>query len=88
MTDMKQMLAAIINGQSALKQELIARIDQLDQKLSGEINDVKNEVQVNTDRINNLGLQLAKLEDDAPTREEFDAMDQRIQKVEIKVASV
>ena len=33
-------------------------------------------------RIDNLGLQIANLEDDAPTVEEFDQLEKRVEKLE------
>jgi hypothetical protein len=39
-------------------------------------------------RIDNLGNQLAYLEDDAPTREEFDEMSTEVNQIKIKIASV
>jgi hypothetical protein len=93
MDDTKSMLRAIINGQSALKQELLGRIDKLEKKadsnhesLSNKIDKVDGQlskVGANlTKRIDQLGLQLAELEDDAPTREEFNELDERVTKLE------
>ena len=83
MKDTKKMLRAIINGQSALKQDLLKKIDSVDIK----VDDVKKEVKKNAKRIGGFGLQLAKLSDDAPTIEEFDKLDKRVSKVEQAVAS-
>jgi hypothetical protein len=62
MTNDTKMLQLLLDGQSAIRKEMREgftkvnnRIDKMDEKL--------------TERIDKLGLQLAKLEDDAPTIE-------------------
>lgn len=95
MNDTHKMLQAIINGQSATKQELAAKIDKVDQKverlagsvagLDGKIDKVEKRL---TERLDKIGMQLAYLEDDAPTREEFDNLETRVDKIEQKTASV
>src|SRR3989339_2244521 len=54
-----------------------------------DIKDLKkrvNEIDTNlTGRINKLGLQLANLEDDSPTIEEFDNLEKRVSVVEQKL---
>lgn len=91
MNDTQKMLQAIINGQNALKQDLVSRIDRLDEKLGGRIDSLEERVGMVeknlTKRINNLGRQLAYLEDDTPTREEFDNLEKRVDRMEQKVAS-
>ena len=78
MNDTQKMLQAIINGQTTLKQELLREIGKVDQKvdkltdrvegLDGKIDSVEKNL---TGRLDKIGRQLAYLEDDAPTREEF-----------------
>lgn len=91
MDDTKKMLRAIINGQSALKSELVGRIDKLEKKVDKgfvevheKIDDVEKRL---TTRIDKLGCQLAYLEDDAPTREEHETLAKRVTKVEQKIVS-
>lgn len=91
MNDTQKMLQAIIHGQNALKQELVGRIDKVDKKvdalgerLEGRIDKAEKNL---TSRIDKLGRQLAYLEDDAPTREEFDNLEKRVDKIEHKAAS-
>ena len=87
MDDTNKMLRAIINGQSAMKSELLAKIDSVDKKvdrLEKKVDSVEKNI---TKRIDKLGLQLARLEDDAPTREELDDLEERIEQVERKLAS-
>lgn len=78
MDDTQKMFQAIINGQTTSKQELLSKIDKVDQKIDDL--DVKlDKVERNlTERIDKLGKQLAYLEDDTPTREEFDNLEKRV----------
>ena len=99
MNNTQKMLQAIINGQSTLKQELLGKIDKVDQKveklgeklegkikgLDGKIDGVEKRL---TERLDKIGRQLAYLEDDIPTREEFDSLEKRVGKIEQKVISV
>lgn len=87
MNDTQKMLQAIINGQSAIKQELSGKIDKIDKKVDDL--DVKlDKVEKNlTSRIDKLGKQLAYLEDDAPTREEFNNLEKKVDNIEQKPTS-
>lgn len=76
-----KMLRTIINGQSVMKSELIEKIDKLDKKIDG----VEERL---TKRIDKIGLQVARLEDDSPTRDELDELEMRVTKVEKVAASV
>ena len=91
MNDTQKMLQAIIHGQNALKQELSTKIDKVEQKLGGKIDSLGvklNHVDKNlTDRIDRIGKQLAYLEDDTPTREEFDNLENRVDKIEGKTSA-
>jgi hypothetical protein len=73
MDDTKKMLRAIINGQSALRDDLIREIRKGDESLSRRIDSLENEIrngfQKVNKRIDRLGKQLAYLDDDAPTGE-------------------
>jgi predicted nuclease with TOPRIM domain len=89
MDDTQKMLKALIKGQA----DLSNKIDNIKLKLSVNIDNVYREVQdlrtetkdgfkkVN-DRIDTLGKSLAYLEDDAPTRDEFDILETRVEKIE------
>ena len=88
MNNIDKMLSAIINGQSALKSELLVKIDGVDQKvdkLDSKIDGVEKRL---TKRIDKLGKQTAYLEDDAPTREEHDKLDERVEKLEQKIVAI
>lgn len=88
MNDTQKMLQAIINGQTTLKGELLAKIDKVDQKVD-RLDEKLDKVEKNlTSRIDKLGRQLAYLEDDTPTREEYDELEKRVDKIEQKVILV
>ena len=89
MDDTKKMLQAIINGQSALKQELLSEIKKVDGKvnnLDSKVESLRAEMKQGfeklTARVDKIGLQVARLEDDTPTRDEFDDVDSRLKKLE------
>jgi len=87
MDDTKKMLRAVINGQSAMKEELLGEIRKVDKKvdkLDTKIDGVEKRL---TKRIDRLGKQLAYLEDDAPTREEFNELESRVDMIEQSTVS-
>lgn len=81
------MLRTIINGQSALKDELLKKIGKLENKVDEGFKEVKKEIRNNRKRIDKLGLDLAALSDDAPTIEEFDELEKRVSKIEHQVVA-
>lgn len=90
--DTNKMLRIIINGQSAFRQEVLSKIDNLDKKLSGRIDKVEDNLTEKIDnvksRLDKIGKQLAYLEDDTPTREELSKLEKRVDQVEERTASV
>lgn len=82
----QQMLRTIINGQSSFRQEVLGNIDKLDKKIDKV--DLKiDKVEKNlTDRMDKIGKQLAYLEDDTPTREEFDGLEKEVEKIKLSTA--
>ncbi len=84
----KTMLRAIINGQSAMKQDLLGEIRKVDTTVKKLEKNVDLGFEVVKTRMDKLGKSLAYLEDDAPTREEFDGLEKRVVKVEQKAASI
>ncbi|OGE26583.1 hypothetical protein A3C26_04245 [Candidatus Daviesbacteria bacterium RIFCSPHIGHO2_02_FULL_39_12] len=92
MNDTQKMLRAIINGQSSFRQEVSSKIDKLDKKLEGRIDGLESRIdQVDknlTERMDKIGKQLAYLEDDTPTREEYDHLEERVDKIEQKVTPI
>jgi hypothetical protein len=90
MDDTKAMLKAIINGQSAMKAELLTKIDSVEKKLGNRIDSLDKKIdgveKRLTERIDKIGLQVASLEDDTPTIAEHDELKQRVEKLEQKFA--
>lgn len=62
-----KILQAILDGQVTIRED---------------IKRVEKKVEDNGQRIDKLGLQLANLEDDAPTIAEFDRLEKRVDKLE------
>ena len=50
--------------------------------------DIKKLDEKLTKRIDKIGLDVAQLQDDSPTIEEFDKLEKRVKKVEVKVAPI
>lgn len=67
-----KILQAILDGQVSIRED---------------IKRVERKVEENGQRIDKLGLQVAHLEDDAPTIEEFDHLEKRVGKLEKHFAS-
>jgi len=67
MDNTQKMFKSIINGQSAMKQELLGKIEKLSDNLEDFKQEVRNEFRKVNKRIDTIGLQLAYLEDDAST---------------------
>ncbi len=88
MDEVKKMFRTIVNGQSAMKQELLGEIKKVDNKLNGKIDSLGSEVRngfrkVNK-RLDTIGKSVAYLEDDAPTIKEFDKLEARVIKLETR----
>ena len=90
-TDTNELLRTIINNMSTFKQEFLKKFDEIDKKFTGKIDRLDKKIdgveQRLTERIDTLGKQLAYLEDDAPTREEFGKLEKRVDKLEQKPSS-
>ena len=85
MDDIKRMFRTIVNGQSAMKQELLGEIGKVRSEVK-EVGRKVDKVEKNlTTRIDKLGLSIANLEDDTPTREEHDKLEKRVTKVKKKL---
>jgi len=84
MTDTK-MLQAIIAGQKALEERLGVKIEKEIKGVRKDVQEVKVQVIKNGKRLDRIGLQLARLEDDAPTIEEFDNLEKRVTKIAAQV---
>ncbi|KKT67334.1 MAG: hypothetical protein UX25_C0052G0001 [Candidatus Woesebacteria bacterium GW2011_GWC2_45_9] len=71
------MLQSILDGQTLIRKDIKGVKEEAK----------KTELRL-TERIDKLGLQLANLEDDSPTIEEFDGLEKRVSKLEKHAASV
>ena len=65
-----------------LLQAILDKVAALEKKIDGGFKEVKKAVVENGKRIDRLGFQLAELDDDAPTKDEFNELTQRVEKVE------
>lgn len=70
-----KILQSILDSQVSIKQEMKKGFAGVNQKMD------KMEIKL-TKRIDKIGLQVARLEDDAPTIEEFDNLEKRVVKLE------
>lgn len=66
-----KMLQLVLDGQSEIRKDI--------KKLEGKL---EKKIDENGNRIDKLGKQLAYLEDDAPTRKEYDKLEKRVSKLE------
>ena len=80
MTDTK-MLQAILDRQTAISEQ----VKKFEEKVDNGFKGVNKRFDATDKRIDILGLQLARLEDDAPTIEEFDNLEKRVSKLETQV---
>ena len=82
MDEVKKMFRTLVNGQSAMKQELLGEIGKVRSDVKEVKENLKDTEKRLTGRIDKIGLQIARLEDDAPTIEEFDKLEKRVTKLE------
>ena len=79
------MLRTVINGQSVMKSELITKIEGVEKKFTSGVDGLETEMKKGfkrlEERIDKIGLQVARLEDDTPTIEEFDELKSRVDKI-------
>lgn len=71
-----KILQAILDGQVQIRED-VKRVEK-------KVGEVEKNLE---SRIDKLGFQLANLEDDAPTIEEFDLLEKRVEKIEKRFAS-
>jgi hypothetical protein len=76
-----------------MKSEFLGDIQKLEQKVDTKIGDLKTYMgslrketkagfEKLTERVDNIGLQVARLEDDTPIRKEFDDVESKLKKLE------
>lgn len=71
-----KILQSILDGQVQIRED-IKRVEK-------KVGEVEKNLE---SRIDTLGFQLANLEDDAPTVEEFDRLEKRVEKIEKRFTS-
>lgn len=70
-----KILQAILDGQTSIRGD----IKRVEKKMNEGFESVKQ-------RLDTIGLNVANLEDDTPTVEEFDNLDKRVKRLEKQVA--
>ena len=73
------MLQLLLDGQSSIKKEMregFKKVDDRFESLDSKL----------TKRIDKLGLQIANLEDDAPTIGEFEGLEKKVVKIQKRLA--
>jgi len=83
----QKILRTIMNGQSSMKSELLGKMTKLEKKVDDGFEKVNERFNDAIKRIDKIGLQVAKLEDDAPTVEEFDNLVKKVEKVQQNLTS-
>ena len=84
MDEVKKMFRTIVNGQSAMKQELLSKIDGVDKKVGDPEQKVDKGFRDVNKRLDTIGKSVAYLEDDAPSIKEFDKLEARVTKLETR----
>jgi chromosome segregation ATPase len=75
MTNDTKMLQLLLDGQASIKKELREGFKSVDERFDKV-----------DKRIDKLGLQIASLEDDAPTIDEFDELKEKVVKIQKNLA--
>ena len=63
-------------------QAILDKLSLVDKKVTKGFSELKEKIVENGERIDKLGLQLAELEDDAPTKEEHEELEGRLEELE------
>lgn len=63
-------------------QAILDKISSLEQKVDVGFKELKDRFNKTDERIDKIGLQIANLEDDAPTDTEFESLKKRVGKLE------
>lgn len=81
-----QLFRALVNSQSIMKSELLAEIKKVDQKLGKDVVGLRQEMQEGFsdlgERVDMLGKQLNTLDEDAPSGDDFNKLEKRVEKLE------
>jgi uncharacterized phage infection (PIP) family protein YhgE len=84
----EKMIRALINGQTAMKQELLTEINKVDKKVDSLKNNMREGFKKVNDRLDKQGKSLAYLEDDTPTIGEFEKLEKRVTKLETQAMKI
>lgn len=79
-----KMLQTIIDSLNGLKRDMEGRFKEV----KGEIKRLEGKIDKVDSRVDKIGKQLAYLDDDTPTREEFEILEKRVGKVEKKISQM
>lgn len=79
-----KVLQAILDGQVQIREDL----KKLEVKVDEGFKGVNERFDKTDGRIDNLGMDLANLADDAPTVEEFGKLEKKVEKIGKQIASV
>jgi hypothetical protein len=82
MDEVKKMFRTIVNGQSAIKQELLSEIKKVDNKVDKLETKVDVGFKKVIKRLDIIGKTVAFIEDDTPTVEDFEKLEKRVSKLE------
>lgn len=75
MTRYTNMLQSLLDGQAIIRKDI--------KEVNEEVKNMRGRL---AERIDKLGLQLARLEDDTPTREEFEGLEKKVTKIQHHLA--
>lgn len=73
---------------SKLLQAILDKVSSVDKKVDKGFKIMNKRMDKTDKRIDKLGLQIARIEDDAPTIEEFDDLEKRVSTIEQHTTSV
>ena len=69
-------------------QAILDKVTQIGEDLSAFRSEVYARFDRVDERVDKLGMQIANLEDDAPTTEEFSTLEKKVEKLQKRIASV
>lgn len=78
----------IAMADTKILQAILDGLNRIGEELKGFKTEAYKRFDKIDDRIDKLGLQIANLEDDAPTIEEFNTLEKKVEKLQKQVASV
>jgi predicted nuclease with TOPRIM domain len=88
-----KILQMVLNGQNSMKADMMCEfkkvreeIQDSEKRLGNRIDGVEINLTKLINRVDKLGLDLAKLSDDAPTIKEFDDLVSRVNNLQSKIA--